>query len=91
MGAATIASAQYVGNVGDQEQTGAHALQDILELQPRGIESVGNNHASGSGTSYFDALGAAGASVIVCAVLGGTAGAFFIKSRSGKYAAMGRG
>ena len=91
MGAATIASAQYMGNVGDQGQTGAHTLEEILEIQRRRIEAAENNPASGSGTPYLDATGVVGASVIAGAVFGGIAGAFFIRGRSGKYAAMGRG
>ena len=49
------------------------------------------NPSSGSGTPYLDASGVVGASVIAAAVFGGIAGAFLIRGRSGKYAAMGRG
>jgi len=86
-----IAFAQYMGNVGGEGQTGSYTLEEALELQRRRIESAEANPSSGSGTPYLDAGGVVGASVIAGAVFGGIAGAFFIKGRSGKYAAMGRG
>ena len=54
-------------------------------------ESAEANPAAGSGTPYISADGVVGAAIIAGAVFGGIAGAFFIKGRSGKYAAMGRG
>jgi len=86
-----VAFAQYMGNVGDQGQTGAYTLEEALEIQRRRIEAAEANPASGSGTPYLDAGGVVGASVIAGAVFGGVAAAFFIRGRSGKYAAMGRG
>ena len=86
-----VAFAQYMGNIGDQGETGSYTLEEALELQRRRIESAEANPASGSGTPYLDAGGVVGASVIAGAVFGGIAGAFLIRSRSGKYAAMGRG
>lgn len=86
-----VAFAQYMGNIGDEGQTGSYTLEEALELQRRRIESAEANPASGSGTPYLDAGGVVGASVIAGAVFGGIAGAFFIRGRSGKYAAMGRG
>ena len=86
-----IAYAQYMGNVGDQGQTGAYTLEEALEIQRRRIEAAEANPASGSGTPYLDASGVVGASIIAGAVFGGIAAAFFIRGRSGKYAAMGRG
>ena len=86
-----IAFAQYMGNVGSEGETGTYTLEEALELQRRRIESAQANPASGSGTPYLDANGVVGASVIAAAVFGGIAGAFFIRGRSGKYAAMGRG
>lgn len=91
IGAASVAFAQYVGNVGDDGETGSHTLEEALELQRRRIDAANANPGSGSGTPYLDADGVVGASVIAGAVFGGVAGAFFIKGRSGKYAAMGRG
>ena len=86
-----IAFAQYMGNVGSEGQTGSYTLEEALEIQRRRIEAAEANPASGSGTPYLDASGVVGASVIAGAVFGGIAGAFFIRGRSGKYAAMGRG
>jgi hypothetical protein len=83
-GASSIAFAQYMGNVGSGGETGSYTLEEALEIQKA-------NPASGSGTPYLDASGVGGAAVISAAVFGGIAAAFFIKGRSGKYAAMGRG
>ena len=86
-----VAFAQYMGNVGDQGQTGKYTLEEALEIQRRRIEAAEANPASGSGTPYLDASGVLGAAAIAGAVFGGVAGAFFLRGRSGKYAAMGRG
>jgi len=86
-----MAYAQYMGNVGNEGETGAYTLEEALEIQRRRIEAAQANPASGSGTPYLDASGVVGASVIAGAVFGGIAAAFFIRGRSGKYAAMGRG
>ncbi len=87
----TIAFAQYMGNVGSEGETGSYTLEEALELQRRRIQSAEANPSSGSGTPYISADGVVGASIIAGAVFGGIAGAFFLKGRSGKYAAMGRG
>ena len=47
-GAASVAFAQYMGNVGDQGQTGAYTLEEALEIQRRRIEAAEANPASGS-------------------------------------------
>jgi hypothetical protein len=86
-----ITFAQYMGNVGDQGETGAYTLEEALEIQRRRVEAAQANPASGSGTPYLDANGVVGASIIAGAVFGGISAAFFIRGRSGKYAAMGRG
>jgi len=86
-----VAHAQYMGNIGDQGETGKGTLEENLELARRRIEAAEANPASGSGTPYLDASGVIGASIIAGAVFGGIATAFFVRSRSGKYAAMGRG
>ena len=87
----TVAFAQYMGNVGSGGETGAYTLEEALEIQRRRVEAAEANPASGSGTPYLDASGVVGASIIAGAVFGGIAGAFLIRGRSGKYAAMGRG
>ncbi len=86
-----VAYAQYMGNVGDEGETGARTLEETLLLARRRIEAAEANPASGSGTPYLDAGGVIGASIIAGAVFGGIATAFFVRSRSGKYAAYGRG
>lgn len=90
-GASSVAFAQYMGNVGSGGETGQNTLEETLEIAQRRIEIVQTNPASGSGTPYLDASGVLGASIIAGAVFGGIAAAFFVRARSGKYAAMGRG
>ncbi len=87
----TVAFAQYMGNVGSQGETGKYTLEEALELQRRRIESVQNDPGAGSGTPVMGADGVFGAAAISAAIFGGTAGALFLRSRQGKYAAMGRG
>ena len=87
----SVAFAQYMGNVGSEGQTGSYTLEEALEIQTRRVASADANPAAGSGTPYISADGGVGAAVIAGAVFGGIAGAFFIRGRSGKYAAMGRG
>ncbi len=90
-GASSVAFAQYMGNVGQQGETGKFTLEEALELQARRVASANANPASGSGTPYLSADGVFGAAAISAAVFGGIAFALFYKSKSGKYAAMGRG
>ncbi len=87
----TVAFAQYMGNVGGGGETGTYTLEEALELQRRRIESAEANPASGSGTPVLSADGVFGAAAISAAIFGGMAGALFLRGRSGKYAAMGRG
>ena len=91
LGFTGFAYAQYMGNVGGQGETGQNTLEETLELAKRRIDAAESNPASGSGTPYLDAGGVVGASIIAGAVFGGIATAFFVRSRSGKYAAQGRG
>ncbi len=90
-GSSVVAFAQYMGNVGGSGETGKFTLEEALELQRRRVESANANPSTGSGTPYIDAAGVGGAAIITAAVLGGISATFMIKSRSGKYAAMGRG
>ena len=90
-GSSAVAFAQYMGNVGSSGETGKFTLEEALDLQRKRVESANANPATGSGTPYLDASGVGGAAVITAAILGGISGAFMIKSRSGKYAAAGRG
>lgn len=86
-----VAYAQYLGNVGDQGETGSRTLEENLELAKRRLDAVQNNPGSGSGTPYLDADGVLGSSIIAGAIFGGIAGALFFRAKGGKYAAQGRG
>jgi len=66
-------------------------LEEHLALAERKVAYADANPASGSGTPYLDASGVVGASVIAGAIFGGIATAMFVKGRSGRYAAYGRG
>ena len=47
--------------------------------------------ATGSGVPYFAADGVLGASILSAGVFGGVAALFFVRSKKGKYSAIGRG
>ena len=66
-------------------------LEEHLALAERKVEYAEANPATGSGTPYLDATGVVGASVIAGAIFGGIATAMFVKARTGRYAAYGRG
>ena len=66
-------------------------LDEHLLLAERKVQKAADNPASGSGTPYLDASGVLGSSVIAGAIFGGIATAFFVRGRSGRYAAYGRG
>jgi len=70
---------------------GGITLEEHMELATRKVEYADANPATGSGTPYLDATGVVGASVIAGAIFGGIATAMFVKGRSGRYAAYGRG
>jgi len=90
----TPAFAQYMGSGGTGNQDGGHpsmSLEHTLELAKAKVTYAHDNPGAGSGTPYMDADGVLGASAIAAAIFGGIAGAFFIRGKSGKYAAQGRG
>jgi len=66
-------------------------LEEQLILAERKVQKAADNPATGSGTPYLNADGVLGASVIAGAIFGGIATAFFVRGRSGRYAAYGRG
>ena len=70
---------------------GSITLEEQLELAERKVQKAADNPATGSGTPYLDAGGVLGASVIAGAIFGGIATAFFVRGKSGRYAAYGRG
>jgi len=90
-GTTGIAYAQYMGNVGAGGETGKATLEETLELAKRRMEAVEANPDAGSGTPFLDASGVIGAAVISAAVFGGISMVFFVRGRSGKYAAYGQG
>ena len=70
---------------------GGITLEEHLELATRKVEYADANPATGSGTPYLSADGVLGASIIAGAIFGGIATALFMRGRSGRYAAYGRG
>ena len=66
-------------------------LEEHLELATRKVEKAEENPATGSGTPYLDASGVLGSSIIAGAIFGGIATTMFVRARSGRYAAYGRG
>ena len=70
---------------------GGITLEEHMELATRKVEYADANPATGSGTPYLSADGVLGASIIAGAIFGGIATAFFVRGKSGRYAAYGRG
>ena len=81
----SVAFAQYIGVDG---QTG---LDDYLQLAQDRVAISNENPKAGSGTPLFAADGVLGAIILSTGIFGGIASTFFIRSRQGKYAAIGRG
>ena len=81
----SIAFAQYITTDG---QTG---LDDYLQLAQDKVALANDNPKAGSGTPIFAADGVVGALILSTGIFGGVAATFFIRSRQGKYAAIGRG
>jgi len=83
----------YGGQYDDESKVtgGFGTLEEQLQLAERSYDSAEANPATVSGTPYMDATGVVGASVIVGSIFGGIATFFFVKGRSGRYAAYGRG
>ena len=80
-----FAFAQYITSDG---QTG---LDDYLQLAQDKVALANDNPKTGSGTPMFAADGVLGALILSTGVFGGIALSFFVKSRQGKYAAIGCG
>ena len=70
---------------------GGITLEEHLELAERKVQKAADNPATGSGTPYLDADGVLGSSIIAGAIFGGIATVMFVRGRSGRYAAYGRG
>ena len=87
-GAPTSASAQYLGNDG-AGKVDASTLEEVLKIksdQVRLVESI--KYPTWNPYPHHPQLGTF---VIVGAAVGSVAAVFFIKGRSGRYAAMGNG
>ena len=84
-GAPTIVSAQYFGNMSAGGETGVRTLEEALKIQE------GRVPVSQYGNLYSEPPPHSMLALMVTALLGGIATIFFIKGRSGKYAAVGRG
>ena len=80
----SVSFAQYITD----GQTG---LDDYLQLAQDKVVLANDNPKAGSGTPMFAADGVVGALILSTGVFGGIAATFFIRSRQGKYAAVGRG
>ena len=82
----------YGGQYDESKVSGSFAsLEEQIQLAERAKAAADANPATGSGTPYMDATGVVGASIIVGVIFGGIATVFFLKGRSGRYAAYGRG
>jgi|TARA_B100001971_G_scaffold38962_1_gene34091 hypothetical protein len=76
----------------ENTNTGAFGtLEEQLELAERKVATAASNPATGSGTPYLDADGVVGASIIAGAIFGGISTALFVRGKTGRYAAYGRG
>ena len=83
--------APYLGNVGPEGQTGSYTLEEALKLAQERVAKAAENKGLGSGTPLLSLDGMVGASIVSAGIFGGIAASFFVKGKSGKYAAMGRG
>ncbi|HUT07006.1 MAG TPA: hypothetical protein VMW74_10030 [Nitrosopumilaceae archaeon] len=81
----SLAFTQYITSDG---KTG---LDDYLQLAQDRVALANDNPKAGSGTPMFAADGVVGALILSTGIFGGVAATFFIRSRQGKYAAIGRG
>ncbi len=81
----SVTFAQYL------TQDGKTGLDDLLQLAQDKVALANDNPNAGSGTPMFAADGVLGALLLSTGIFGGIAATFFIRSRQGKYAALGRG
>ena len=81
----------YLGNVGSEGQTGSHTLEEALKLAQERVVKANESQELGSGTPFLALDGAIGASLVSASIFGGISTALFVKSKGGKYAALGRG
>ena len=86
-GVPTIASAQYLGNVGAGGETGANTLEEMLKIKSDQVKLADEIKYG----QIIPDRASPGMVMIVGALVGCVAAAFFIRGRSGKYAAARRG
>jgi len=84
----SVSNAAFAQYIAIDKQTG---LDDYLQLAKDRVAMANENPKAGSGTPMFAADGVLGALILSTGIFGGIAATFFIRSRQGKYAAMGRG
>ena len=84
----SVSNAAFAQYIAIDRQTG---LDDYLQLAQDRVAIANDNPKAGSGTPMFAADGVLGALILSTGIFGGIAATFFIRSRQGKYAAMGRG
>ena len=87
-GVPAIASAQYFGNDG-AGKVDASTLEEVLKIKSDQVQLV--NDIKYSTWNFYPHPPQLGTFVIVGAAVGSVAAVFFIKGRSGRYAAMGNG
>lgn len=88
---ANVAYSQaYLGNVGEDGQTGAQTLEEALKLA-QGKVVVASENPIGSGTPILAADGVVGASIIAAGIFGGIAAVLIKKAKGGRYVAQGLG
>ena len=66
-------------------------LDNYLQLAQDRVALANDHPQAGSGTPIFAVDGVLGALILSTGIFGGVAATFFIRSRQGKYAAVGRG
>ena len=88
-GVPTIASAPYLGNTGVGGETGANTLEEVLKIKNDQVRSTCWTPGDSFCRANLDS-GSVGMLVVGTIFLSSIGTAFFIKGRSGKYAAIGR-
>ena len=92
-GVPTIASMPYLGNVGIDGETGANTLEEVLKIKSEQVILVDSikHQSPGVGTILLPDAAPIGKLMILGVLFGIIAAVFFIRGRSGKYAAIGKG
>jgi len=83
-------SQPYLGNVGEDGETGVGTLEAALKLAREKV-ILAQENPLGSGTPLLALDGLIGSSLVAGGIFGGITAGLFIKSRGGRYVAQGRG